>query len=127
MTTHRTEVKSAYKLALARRDGLKHRPTEVEKALVAEGCQAYLRAFKDFLHPTPYVGVNMSIASCIRMFNHGAWLNIYEAIQLETGLRGRALMAEARQRLQTRGRDYFERRVAFERFFGFGPNTHYGA
>lgn len=65
----------------------------------------------------------MSIPSLVRFLTEGGYLNVYEFVQRETGLRGRALEEEVQERLRGMG----PARLKIDRLFGFRRDTHYAS
>ncbi len=118
---------AAYALALTVRARLKRRVADLQQDLETKDCTPVLRAFDDLVRRTPHVGINMSIASCLRMWRYGAWLNIYEATGRDAAHNDETMEEELRRRLHTDGRDYFARRHAVEQLLRFTRNTHYAA
>jgi hypothetical protein len=112
----------ALDLALSRRTTLIKKAEEVSSRFLVAGQRNVLRGFNTVLAEGK-ASINMSMPKLIRLLDTGQWLNIYEAVARETGLKGRKLEREVIQRLGEFGLP----RVAIDRLFRFPRSTHYAS
>jgi hypothetical protein len=112
----------ALRLALSRRRALADRAREASEKLLAAGHGNVLRGFNSILVEGK-ASINMSMAKLIRLLDTGQWLNIYEAITQETGLKGKELEREIILRLK----EFGPPRVEIDRLFHFPRSVHYAS
>jgi hypothetical protein len=112
----------AYQLARSRRPLLLGHYRAAAQRLAAVG-QQDVRVEFEALVSRGAAAINMSMPSMLQFLASGRWLNVYEAVASETGLRGRALDLEVARRL----RDLGPPRLAIDRLFRFRRDTHYAS
>lgn len=109
-------------LVLSRRRALADKAREVSEKLIAAGGGNVLRGFKSALAGGK-ASINMSMAKLIRFLDTGQWFNVYEAVNRETGLKGKALEREVILRLG----EFGPPRVKIDRLFHFPRSVHYAS
>jgi hypothetical protein len=117
----------AYKLALSKQAELYLRAGEAKDRIAEAGSTSIVHSAEKMIDWRVAPAINMGIAQCVRMLEHGAWLNIYELTRLQTGYSGKQLSEEIRKRLSNGSIDWYERRRAIEELFEFSDNVHYAA
>jgi hypothetical protein len=112
----------AYQLARSRRALLLGRYGMTARRLAAAGRHGQLVEFEALIG-SGKAAINMSMGGMLQFLKSGHWLNIYEAVAKESGLKGKALESEVARRL----REFGEFRLAIDRLFKFRRDTHYAS
>jgi hypothetical protein len=111
-----------YKLAFSRRARLQSAYAQVSERLHERAKSEILRLFQAAIEQG-VASINMSIPDLNRFLKTGRWLNKYESVSIETGLKGRALVREVSRRLRELG----SKRIEIDRILELQPDTHYSA
>jgi len=112
----------AYTLAIAQRPQLFLRLRRVEERMVSAGRMSVLRSFRAVLERRR-VAINMKIPQLAMFLEEGRYLNVHELTAKKTGATGAELAAAVERYLAS----FTNQRLAIDRLFGFGPDSHYAA